>query len=75
MVSINVPIPDDLRAAAQQAADSQGQTLEEFVRACVAERLRLRSSDAFLNDTALFSGTTPPDLSSRHDDYLDENGS
>lgn len=70
MVSINIDLSDDLRALAEQAARSQGVSLEDFVRSCVSARLNETASDPLLSDNALFEGPTPPDLSARHDDYL-----
>jgi hypothetical protein len=70
MVSINIDLSDDLRTLAEQAARSQGVSLEDFVRNCVSARLNETASDPFLSDNAVFNGPTPPDLSARHDDYL-----
>jgi uncharacterized protein (DUF1778 family) len=70
MVSINVDLSDDLRALAEQAARSQGVSLEDFVRNCVSARLDEAASDSLLSDNAVYDGPTPPDLSARHDDYL-----
>ncbi|QDT70739.1 hypothetical protein MalM25_36950 [Planctomycetes bacterium MalM25] len=40
MVSINIDLPEELRADAIRMADAQGVTLEEFLRRCIAERLK-----------------------------------
>lgn len=40
MVSINIDLSDDLRADAARLADSQGVSLEDFVRNCVLATLR-----------------------------------
>jgi len=42
MVSINIDLSDDIRADAVRLADSQGVSLEDFVRNCVVATLRQR---------------------------------
>ncbi|MCA9237197.1 MAG: hypothetical protein KDA44_17105 [Planctomycetales bacterium] len=70
MVSIDVPLPDDLHARAKEQARVQGLTLEEFVRQCVTARVTQRASDSLFADLEVWNGPTPADLSDRHDDYL-----
>lgn len=47
MVSIN--LPDDLRKLAEQRAQAEGVSLDEFVRGCLADRLRGEPAQADLD--------------------------
>lgn len=71
MTEIIVPLPDDLRTDAENAARAKGVALDEFVRTCLANTLRRsRANDPFFADLEVFRGDAPSDLSVRHDDYL-----
>ncbi len=71
MTEIVVPLPDDLKFRAEQAARQNGIALDQFVRQCVESTInKTRRSDPLFADLAVFDGETPPDLSARHDDYL-----
>ena len=71
MTEIVVPLPDDVRDRAERAALQNGIALDQFVRECVESTInRDRLKDPLFADRALFDAETPPDLSTRHDDYL-----
>lgn len=46
MVSINLSLPDDLQALAEQAARTGGISVEDFVRNCVALQLQSPAIDS-----------------------------
>ena len=67
-------LPADLRARAEAAARREGSSFAEVVRESLSRYLAARdvegAADPVLVDDAVFEGTTPKDLSRRHDDYL-----
>lgn len=52
-------LPDDLRTAAQQAARKRGETISEFMRSAIAQRVRRLggSADVSSDDARRAAGT------------------
>jgi hypothetical protein len=65
-----------LKDAAHQQALAAGISFGEFLRRAVAKAVadsasrRRGRTDSLLDDTAVFNGRVPKDLSRRHDSYL-----
>ncbi len=71
MNTTSIPIPADLVVQLQQAAQSQGVPVEEFVAVSLAAAVRrAQPRDPFFADDAVFAGETPADMAADHDDYL-----
>jgi hypothetical protein len=76
MFRTTVVLPPDLKDAAHKQALAAGISFGEFLRRAVAKAIADSSSvrrsrrDSLLDDTAVFDGKVPPDLSRRHDSYL-----
>lgn len=68
-------LPADLKTRAQRRARDLGVSLGELIRRALEAELghaadARRSADPLFADTAIFTGSTPPDLAARHDHYL-----
>jgi len=76
MQRTTVVIPPRLKQMAAARARSAGVSFGEFVRRALERAVsedstrRRGQSDPFLDDSGLFSGDIPEDLSRRHDFYL-----
>lgn len=68
-------LPPRLKNAALQQARAAGISFGEFLRRALEKAItdpgpRRRRRDSLLDDTAVFQGDVPKDLSRRHDAYL-----
>jgi hypothetical protein len=76
MLRTTVILPPRLKDAAHQQALAAGISFGEFLRRAVAKAVadsasrRRGRTDSLLDDTAVFNGRVPKDLSRRHDSYL-----
>jgi hypothetical protein len=71
MNTTSISIPSDF--AAQRATDLQGLPIEQFVKASLEAAVRsTKTRDPFFADNTIFNGSTPANLTARHDDYLDD---
>ena len=76
MLRTTVVLPPRLKDAAQQQARSAGISFGEFLRRALEKAIADSASrrrgrrDSLLDDTAVFDGKVPSDLSRRHDAYL-----
>lgn len=76
MLRTTVVLPSRLKDAALQQARSAGISFGEFLRRAVEKALadsaprRGGRRDSLFDDTAVFHGKVPSDLSRRHDSYL-----
>lgn len=74
MKRTTIMLPTDLKAKAIQRARklnlSLGELIRESLRKCITKPSFVASDDPFYMDKAVFEGTSPYDLSEKHDDYL-----
>ena len=72
MERLTIMLPGALKARALHMARARGVSMAEFVRGalerCLDESPAFRERTLF--DLKVFSGTCPPDVSARVDDYL-----
>jgi len=72
MKRTTVMLPEELRARAARRARTLGVSLGEFIRRAMESMLgeTRAPTDPLLDDDAVHEGPVPPDLATRHDDYL-----
>ena len=69
MKRTTIMLPEVLKHRAEQTAHSEGISLAELIRASLEDRLQKQvKRDPFFADTEVFSGETPTDLATHHDD-------
>lgn len=79
MKRTTIMIPNELKIRATRHAKKIGVSLGGFIRESLENALEVENrlsgkddEDPFFSDTAVFSGESPPDLSTNHDAYLYE---
>ncbi len=75
MTTLDIELPQELKAQALQYATYKGISLEQFIQEALKQSLREfadlnMADDPFLVDNAVFTGETPADLAENHDGYL-----
>jgi hypothetical protein len=70
-----IMLPQDLKTRASNQAKKMKISLGQFIREAMRRSLDVENcsgweADSLLLDNEVFNGTTPKDLSSRHDEYL-----
>ena len=70
MEKTTINLPADLKRKAEQEARKKGVSLAELIRQLLSRVVQAREADPFFENTMVFKGDSPADLSRNHDDYL-----